>query len=123
MVGLSVDVAKFSVGVRSEGYRTSTEPRSGLPLAQAVSESLAQGPADILILGNHGLVVGAATCDAADELVAEVERRLALEPRSAAPTDGGSLHLICAGSEYRLPKDPLCHTLGTDHHNFAIATK
>src|SRR5262249_33605770 len=30
----------------------------GLPLAQAVSESTAQGPADVLILGNHGLVVG-----------------------------------------------------------------
>lgn len=95
----------------------------GLPLAQAVSESLAQGPADILILGNHGLVVGAATCEAADELVAEVERRLALEPRGAAPTGDGSLYRICSGSEYRLPKDPLCHTLGTDHHNFAIATK
>ena len=95
----------------------------GLPLAQAVSESLTQKPADILILGNHGLVVGAATCEAAYELVAEVERRLALEPRGAARTDGGSLQRICAGSEYRLPQDPLCHTLGTDHYNFAIATK
>src|SRR5262249_11654622 len=47
----------------------------GLPLARAVSESLAQRAADVLILGNHGLVVGAATCDAAEALVMEVERR------------------------------------------------
>jgi rhamnose utilization protein RhaD (predicted bifunctional aldolase and dehydrogenase) len=32
---------------------------SGLPLAQGVGESLARRPADVLILGNHGLVVGA----------------------------------------------------------------
>jgi rhamnose utilization protein RhaD (predicted bifunctional aldolase and dehydrogenase) len=56
-------------------------------------------------------------------LAQAVSKSLALEPRGAAGTDGGSLHRICAGSEYRLPQDPLCHTLGTDHHNFAIATK
>ncbi len=54
----------------------------GLPLAQAVNESLAQRPADVLILGNHGLVVGATTCDAAEALVMEVEHRLALTPRN-----------------------------------------
>ena len=32
---------------------------SGLPLAQGVGESLARRPAGVLILGNHGLVVGA----------------------------------------------------------------
>ncbi|KRR26329.1 aldolase [Bradyrhizobium lablabi] len=109
--------------LRGLAWRRLDYHHPGLPLAQAVSESLAQGPADVLILGNHGLVVGAATCEAAGELVTEVERRPALEPHGAARTDHGSLYRICAGSQYRLPQDPLCHTLGTDHHNLAIATK
>ena len=45
----------------------------GLPLARAVSNAIAQDAVDVLILGNHGLVVGAATCEAAEALVAEVE--------------------------------------------------
>jgi rhamnose utilization protein RhaD (predicted bifunctional aldolase and dehydrogenase) len=94
----------------------------GLPLAQAVSASLAQRPADVLILGNHGLVVGAATCDAAEALVAEVEQRLALKPREATHANDGALAQSCAGTEYRPVQDPLCHQLATDRHNLAVAT-
>src|SRR5436305_3507769 len=68
----------------------------GLPLAQAVSASLAQRPADVLILGNHGLVVGAPTCDAAEALVAEVEQRLALKPRDTTRANDGALARSCA---------------------------
>ena len=53
-------------------------------LARAVGEVIARDAIDVLILGNHGLVVGATTCDAAEALVAEVEKRLALEQRQAA---------------------------------------
>src|SRR5262245_2357747 len=70
--------------LRGLAWRRLDYHHPGLPLAQAVSESLAQGPADVLILGNHGLVVGAATCEAAGELVTEVERRLALEPHGTS---------------------------------------
>ncbi|HLZ06144.1 MAG TPA: class II aldolase/adducin family protein [Bradyrhizobium sp.] len=95
----------------------------GLPLAQAVSESLAQRPADVLILGNHGLVVGASTCDAAEELVMEVERRLSLQPRIAEPAADDTLKQICAGTEYRPAPDPVHHSLATNPHNLSIATK
>ncbi|MBR0694065.1 class II aldolase/adducin family protein [Bradyrhizobium lablabi] len=93
----------------------------GLPLAQAVNESLAQRPADVLILGNHGLVVGAATCGAAQELMMEVERRLSLVPRTSPPAAHDTLAQICAGTEYRPAPDPLHHALATDPHNLSIA--
>src|SRR6266536_2491414 len=101
---------EFAARLRGLAWRRLEYHHPGLPLAQAVRQSLAQAPADVLILGNHGLV-------------ADVEHRLALEPRGAARADDRSLHRICAGAEYRLPQDPLSHTLTTDHHNFAIATK
>ncbi len=94
----------------------------GLPLARAVCEITAQGPVDVLILGNHGLVVGAASCEAAEALVVEVERRLVLEPRSAPPADHAALGQLRAGTEYRPPHDWLCHKLATDPHNLSIAT-
>ena len=52
-----------------------------LPLARAASDVIAQTTIDVLILGNHGLVVGAADCDAAEALIHEVEKRLSLTPR------------------------------------------
>src|SRR5262245_17206396 len=94
----------------------------GLPLAHAVSESLARRPADVLILGNHGLVVGAATCEAAEALVMEMERRLALPPRSAALADASALAEICAGTAYSPVTDQLSHQLATDRHNLRLVT-
>jgi rhamnose utilization protein RhaD (predicted bifunctional aldolase and dehydrogenase) len=94
----------------------------GLPLARAVSEAIAPDAVDVLILGNHGLVVGAATCEAAEALVADIERRLALEPRVAPTADAEALRTICAGTDYRLPEDPRCHGLATDRYSHAIAT-
>ena len=93
----------------------------GLPLARAVSEVTAQDAIDVLILGNHGLVVGAATCDAAEALADEVERRLALEPRIAPPADDEALRRLCIGTDYRLPADSLCHSVATDRFSRAIA--
>jgi rhamnose utilization protein RhaD (predicted bifunctional aldolase and dehydrogenase) len=94
----------------------------GLPLAQAVTEALAQAPADVLILGNHGLVVGAATCDAAEDLLSDIECRLSLVPRTAPPADDGALVRICTNTTYRPAQDPLCHQLSTDPRNLSIAT-
>ncbi len=94
----------------------------GLPLALAVREISGHGPFDVLILGNHGLVVGAANCDGAEALVTEIEQRLALKTRDAAPPNHAALLGICAGTAYRLPQDPLCHKLATDPRSLAVAT-
>jgi rhamnose utilization protein RhaD (predicted bifunctional aldolase and dehydrogenase) len=93
----------------------------GLPLAHAVREHACR-PIDVLLLGNHGLVVGAASCEAAEALVAEVEQRLVLLPRSAELGDESALGRISAGTDYRLPKDPLCHVSATDPHSLFVAT-
>jgi rhamnose utilization protein RhaD (predicted bifunctional aldolase and dehydrogenase) len=94
----------------------------GLPLARAVGEVIARDAIDVLILGNHGLVVGATTCDAAEALVAEGEKRLALEQRRAPAADHDALRRICAGTIYRLPRDPRGHDIATDRYSRAIAT-
>jgi rhamnose utilization protein RhaD (predicted bifunctional aldolase and dehydrogenase) len=93
----------------------------GLPLAHAVRKH-ARKPIDVLLLGNHGLVVGAASCEAAEALVAEVEQRLVLPPRDAEPGDESALRRISDGTGYRLPNDPFCHVSATDPHSLSVAT-
>jgi len=96
--------------------------RPGLPLSQAVAEITARAPADVLVLGNHGLVVGGDTPAEAEALAREVERRLALTPRDAPAADFAAVQRVCTGSDYRPASDAVCHALAADAHNLAIAT-
>jgi rhamnose utilization protein RhaD (predicted bifunctional aldolase and dehydrogenase) len=63
----------------------------GLPLTRAVAERLKESSADVIVLGNHGLVVGAETVHAADRLLAEVELRLEAPSRKVAIGAGPQL--------------------------------
>ncbi|WP_315779915.1 MULTISPECIES: class II aldolase/adducin family protein [unclassified Bradyrhizobium] len=94
----------------------------GLPLARAVSAIVASESVDVLILGNHGLVVGAETCEDAEALVRDVETRLALPVRATQAADDAALRRLCAGTEYRLPADAGCHGIATDPFSRAVAT-
>ncbi len=59
--------------------------RPGAPLARAVATALNATPCDILLLQNHGIVVGADTVPAAEALLRDVDRLLATPARRAAP--------------------------------------
>jgi rhamnose utilization protein RhaD (predicted bifunctional aldolase and dehydrogenase) len=113
---------EFAGRLQGLAWRRLCYHHPGLPLAQAVSEATADSTVDVLILGNHGLVVGAATCAEAEALVTEVETRLALEPRHVADANEAALRELCTATAYRLPIDPLCHGLATDSWCRAIAT-
>ncbi|CCD99490.1 class II aldolase/adducin family protein [Bradyrhizobium sp. STM 3809] len=94
----------------------------GLPLARAVGAIVARERVDVLILANHGLVVGAETCEKAEALVHDVEKRLALPVRAAPAAGQAALKRLCAGTPYRLPGDPGCHDTATDPFSRAVAT-
>ncbi|MEQ1951859.1 class II aldolase/adducin family protein [Mesorhizobium yinganensis] len=94
--------------------------RPGLPLARAIAER--RGPAtDILVLGNHGLVVAADTVAEAETLLGRVCGLLARTPRAAPEADTGALLRLAAGSDYRLPAQPEAHEAATDLQNCRIA--
>jgi rhamnose utilization protein RhaD (predicted bifunctional aldolase and dehydrogenase) len=113
------------IATRLDGLAWARVPyrRPGLPLSQVVAETLAQRKPDVLILGNHGLLVGAADCAAAEVLVHEVERRLHLPLRAAPAGDRTALEALCRGTDYRPAADDACHRLATDPHRLAIVTK
>jgi len=94
---------------------------SGLPLAHALNKALNAHPdTDMFILGNHGLVIGGEDCRAIDNLLAEIERRLAIHPRVAHPADYTALMEICQDSPWDLPDDDDLHALGTDAASHSI---
>jgi len=80
----------------------------GLPLTRAIREAMDSRPADVVVMGNHGLVVAGDELDATEQLLAEVERRLDVPlldlPGAEAPARQG----------LRPVKHPAAHGLAMD---------
>jgi rhamnose utilization protein RhaD (predicted bifunctional aldolase and dehydrogenase) len=88
---------------------------SGIPLAREIEKAVATLPdTDVLLLGNHGLVVCGQDCHSAEELLSEVERRLAIAPRRFPRPDAAVLAIIARFSRWQFPDVDALHALGTD---------
>ena len=88
---------------------------SGIPLAREIEKAVAGRPeTEVLILGNHGLVVCGQDCHTAEKLLCEVERRLEITPRRFPKPDTTVLAMIARFSRWQFPDVDLLHALGTD---------
>jgi len=116
------------VSSRLEGLNWAYVPyaRPGLPLALAIAEHRAQRP-QVLILGNHGLVVAGESIEEAEVLLRDVKTRLHVEPRPAGGADFAALEaLVAAGGEealYRLPDSGAAHAVAMDATSLATAAR
>ncbi|CCV11403.1 class II aldolase/adducin family protein [Mesorhizobium sp. STM 4661] len=95
--------------------------RPGLPLAQGIAERLRPG-VDVLILGNHGLVVAAETVADAEVLLRRVTRLLARSPRKVAEPDSAALTALAGSTGYRLPADVEAHAAAIDPESCSMAS-
>ncbi|AZO35033.1 MAG: class II aldolase [Mesorhizobium sp.] len=102
-------------GRRLQGIAWAYVPyrRPGLPLAQGIAERL-RPEVDVLILGNHGLVVAAETVAEAERLLHRVRSFLARPARQTAAPDMAALTVLAGGSGYRLPADVEAHAVALD---------
>jgi len=88
---------------------------SGIPLAREIEKAVARAQkTDVFILGNHGLVVCGDDCVTAEQLLCEVERRLAISPRPFPKPDTNVLGMIARSSRWQFPDFGPLHALGTD---------
>lgn len=94
--------------------------RPGLPLTLSVAAAVRQRRPDVLLLGNHGLVVGAESGEAALALTYEVERRLERPARPAATRPSGDLPVRIEGN-WRLPAEGVSHAVAFDDEALSIA--
>ena len=87
--------------------------RPGLPLAGAISARIRPG-VDVLVLGNHGLVVAAGTVTEAEALLDRVVAAVKRPVRAASAVDHAALAKLCAGTSYAPSADDETHALSTD---------
>lgn len=92
--------------------------RPGAPLALAVRSAFEKGRPQVLILGNHGLVVGAQTLGELRALLDEVEERLSSSAAAAAAPPAPA---IAAPPGYHWAEHSQCAFLAFDEARAAIA--
>ena len=94
--------------------------RPGLPLTRMVQEVIG-GDTDLLVLQNHGLVVGGDSAGEVDARLREAEGRLLVPPR---PMPGPGAGLSASGDQsgdYAPASATIVHALGTDPDCFRKA--
>jgi rhamnose utilization protein RhaD (predicted bifunctional aldolase and dehydrogenase) len=94
--------------------------RPGVPLARTIATRLSPGT-DVIVLGNHGLVVAAETVAQAKTLLERIAAALSAPRREAPLPDLAWLRDVTANTPYRLPADPAAHDIATAPENLAIA--
>jgi rhamnose utilization protein RhaD (predicted bifunctional aldolase and dehydrogenase) len=88
---------------------------SGRPLASAIETALrAQPDASVFVLANHGLVVCGENCQTAENLLREVEFRLALAARAASGFDTSLLSELDGHPHWTVSDSTALHALATD---------
>jgi rhamnose utilization protein RhaD (predicted bifunctional aldolase and dehydrogenase) len=96
--------------------------KPGLSLAKAIKRRL-NARTNVIVLGNHGLIVGAQTVAEAADRVQHVCGAFFAEPRPAPDPDLERLAALVDGGGYRLPNDPEAHATACDPRRLAIVKR
>jgi len=96
--------------------------RPGLPLAKEIRKRL-KFQTNVLVLGNHGLVVAADTVAEAERLLVQVVRAVVKPARSLARYDLSALIKLAEGSGYQPSPDKAVQALAFDERSLAMISK
>jgi rhamnose utilization protein RhaD (predicted bifunctional aldolase and dehydrogenase) len=116
--------AEARLAGKLKGFRHAFIPyrRPGLPLSRAIAERL-KPDTDVLILGNHGLVVAADTVANADTLLRRVVAALKRPAREPAAGDVEKLAAISHGTDFAPAGESFMHSLASDPVSLAHMRK
>ncbi len=94
--------------------------RPGSPLVPGIV-SRKTPRTNIVVLGNHGLIVAGETLEETEALLREIEVRL--DGKGPRETEPVGLEDLCAGSAYQPARDPKVHALAFDEKAMKIAAQ
>ncbi len=114
--------AETAIAPKLAGLRWCYVPyvRPGAPLTREIMRRMAPDT-DVIVLGNHGLIVGGGDTAAAGTLLAEVAHRLRRPARIAPPANPAALAALAAATGYRPAEDVATHGTATDAASLAVA--
>jgi len=108
---------------RLNGLRWACVPyaKPGVELTKAITHQLQTTPVDVLILANHGLVIGGASRSNVEALLKDVEARLSLTEREAPTVNFRAIEELSANTPYRPASTMALHAMAVDSIRRTIA--
>ncbi len=97
--------------------------RPGVDLTYAIQKVLYDKKVDVLVLGNHGLVVGGIDCSTATNLMKKVLSYCEINPRAIDLKDMQSIGHLHIQVNMRLPKYSLIHSLALDDASYKFCSR
>lgn len=95
--------------------------RPGVDLTNAIFKLRQPTAVEVLILANHGLIVGGASRSAVEMLLDEVEARLNLPARTPPVADVRKLYELSVNTPYHPPQNAELHAMAIDPVQRSIA--
>jgi rhamnose utilization protein RhaD (predicted bifunctional aldolase and dehydrogenase) len=94
--------------------------RPGIPLAEEIAKTADSVP-DILVLQNHGIVIGGESVAEIAERIETVTAALAMPRRMPSSPDIAWLEKAAIGGDYKLPADVRTHDIALDATGLGVA--
>ena len=119
-----LDEGELLLGQILEGMNWKWVPycRPGAPLGKSMQKIFSQFRPDVLILANHGLVVGGESCQEVEDLLLEIESRLSRAQRvPKSSPDAEFLKRKAFGLEFHSPRHFKAHDIALDPLSLEIA--
>ncbi len=96
--------------------------RPGLPLSKYIASALTRGvDADVVVLGNHGLVVAADSVPLAEALLQRVRDAIKQPVKKSSPPVIETLSKLSKGSQYLPAEELATHAVAMDKASLSIA--
>ena len=92
--------------------------RPGVDLTNKLQEVTNNKKVDVLLLGNHGLVVGAENSDQAFKLMNNILNCCELPPRKYESSLNNKINKLAFQLDMRLPSNSVIHSLGLDETSY-----
>ncbi len=94
--------------------------RPGLPLSRYIAANLKPGT-NVIVLGNHGLVVAADTVEEASRLLQRVRNTVSQHVKSVPSPQLDALQAMCKNTEYAPAANTETHAVALNEHSLGIA--
>lgn len=94
--------------------------RPGLPLSKYIASAISS-EINVVVLGNHGLIVAADTVEAAEQLLSQVRSALRQEVRQTKPPEINTLTALASSTSYQPARSIEAHDVAMDHELVNIA--
>ena len=114
---------KINFLLKGINWKSVPYKKPGLDLSYEIKKIIKESIADVIFLGNHGIVAGAESAESVFKIIKSISEKLYLSELNKKPLNLKKLNKYLSCKEYKLPKNDYIHQITFSNTHSLIATK